>query len=90
MRGERAVESFILAAVRPDGSPSSLREALAGGWRELALYLAAGAVYVAIGVSTPEFLFPWALAVGYLLVCVVALPFLVRRVRARTTRSGRG
>jgi hypothetical protein len=57
-----------------------LREALAGGWRELALYLAAGVVYVTIGVAFPEFLFSWYVAVGYLLLCVVALPALVRRL----------
>ena len=49
--------------------------------RELALYLAAGVVYVAIGVAFPEFLFSWFVAVGYLLVCVVALPALVRLLR---------
>ena len=49
--------------------------------RELALYLAAGVAYVAIGVAFPEFLFSWFVAAGYLLVCVVALPALVRRVR---------
>jgi hypothetical protein len=69
--------------VRADGSPDSLREALAGGWRELTLYVAAGVVYVAIGVAFPEFLFPWLLAVGYLLTCVVVLPALVRLARAR-------
>ena len=47
--------------------------------RELALYLAAGVVYVAIGVALPEFLFSWYVAAGYLL-CVVALPALVRRL----------
>ena len=56
----------------------SLREALAAGWRELALYLAAGAVYVAIGVAVPEFLFSWWVAAAYLLLCVVALPALAR------------
>ena len=49
--------------------------------RELALYLAAGVVYVSIGVAFPEFLFSWFVAVGYLLVCVVALPAVVRWVR---------
>jgi hypothetical protein len=58
-----------------------LREALAAGWRELALYLAAGVAYVAIGVAFPEFLFSWFVAAAYLLVCVVALPALVRRLR---------
>jgi hypothetical protein len=67
--------------VRADGSPSGLREALAGGRRELALYLCAGAVYVAIGVAVPEFLFAWIVALGYLLLVVVALPFVVARLR---------
>ena len=58
-----------------------LREALAAGWRDLALYLVAGVVYVAIGVAAPEFLFSWFVAVGYLLLCVVALPALVRLLR---------
>lgn len=68
-------------AVRPDGSPSGLREALAGGRRELASYVAAGVVYVAIGVAFPEFLFTWVVAAGYLLLCVVLLPALVRVLR---------
>ena len=53
------------------------------GWRELGLYVAAGAVYVGIGVAVPEFLFSWVVAAGYLLVCLVVLPALVRRLRAR-------
>ena len=75
--------AVILAPVRPDGSPSSLREALAIGRRELALHVAAGVVYVAIGLAAPEFLFTWLVAVGYLVLCVVVLPFFVGRVRAR-------
>jgi hypothetical protein len=67
--------------VRPDGSPSGLREALAAGRRELALYMAAGVVYVAIGVAFPEFLFSWVVGAGYLLLCVVVLPLLARAVR---------
>ena len=67
--------------MRRDGSPSTLRGALALGWRELALYLAAGAVYVAIGVAAPEFLFSWVVAAGYLLLVVVAVPFVIRRFR---------
>jgi hypothetical protein len=55
---------------------------LATGWRELALYIATGVVYVAIGVNFPEFLFSWVVAAGYLLLCVVALPAVVRRLRA--------
>lgn len=67
--------------MRPDGSPSGFREALARGRRELALYLSAGALYVAIGVAAPEFLFTWVVAAGYLLLMVVALPFVIRRLR---------
>ncbi len=67
--------------MRPDGSPSGLREALAAGWPELALYLAAGAVYVAIGVVFPEFLFSWIAAAGFVLFCVVVLPALARVLR---------
>ena len=67
--------------MRPDGSPSSLRDALAAGWRELALYLAAGVAYVAIGVAFPEFLFSWVAAAAYLIGCVVVLPALVRLAR---------
>lgn len=73
--------AVILASVRDDGSPSGLREALAGGRNELALYLAAGVVYIAIGLAFPEFLFAWIVAIGYLLLCVVVLPSLARRVR---------
>jgi hypothetical protein len=68
--------------VREDGSPSSLRVALAAGRRELAVYLAAGAAYVALGVAVPELLFAWVVSVGFLLVCVVLLPALVRRLRS--------
>jgi hypothetical protein len=71
----------ILAAVRPDGSPSSVREALDAGWRELALYVAAGGVYIAVGVAFPEFLFSWPVATGYLLLCVAILPVVVGRLR---------
>jgi hypothetical protein len=66
--------------VRQDGSPSDLREGLATGRGELALYVAAGVVYVAIGVNFPEFLFSWVVAAGYLLLCVVALPAIRRRL----------
>jgi hypothetical protein len=45
------------------------------------LYVAAGVVYVAIGVSKPEFLFSWLVAAGFLLLCVALLPALVRRIR---------
>jgi hypothetical protein len=64
-----------------NGGQTRLGEALRLGWRELALYLAAGVVYVAIGVAVVEFLFSLWVAVAYLLLCVVALPDLVRRLR---------
>jgi len=59
-----------------------LRETWDAGRRELALYVIAGAVYVAIGVAFPEFLFSWVVAGGYLLVCVILLPAVVRRLRS--------
>jgi hypothetical protein len=67
--------------VRSNGSPSRLREALADGRRELALYLGAGIAYVVAGVAFPEVLFAWVTAVGFLLAFVVVLPALVDRVR---------
>jgi len=66
--------------VLPDGSPTRLRDALASGWPELALYLGAGVGYVAIGVAVPEFLFSWAVATAYLLLCVVFLPAVASRL----------
>jgi hypothetical protein len=74
----------ILAPVRRrsrHASEPSLREALAAGWHELALYLGAGVVYVGIGVAAPEFMFSWIVAAPYLLLGVVLLPALVRRLR---------
>ena len=67
--------------MRPDGSPSRLREALAQGRRELALYLAAGITYVSIGVAFPELLSSWVVAAGCLLLMVAVLPFVVGRLR---------
>jgi hypothetical protein len=74
------VEQGVILARVHDGAPQRLPEALAAGWRELALYLGAGVVYVAIGVTYPEFLFSWVVAAGYLLLCVVVLPALARRL----------
>ena len=48
--------------------------------KELARYLAAGVVYVAIGVFFPAFLFSWVVAAAYLLLVMWGLPALVRRV----------
>ncbi len=67
--------------MRRNGSPSRLREALADGWRELALYVSAGTVYVAVGVAFPEVLFAWVVAAGYLLAAVVVLPAVAERLR---------
>lgn len=71
----------ILRLVRRDGAPPTLREALARGRRELALYLAAGAMYVAVGLAVPEFLFAWVVAAGYLLLVLVVVPFVAGRLR---------
>ena len=49
--------------------------------RELALYLATGAVYVTLGVFFPAFLFSWVVGAGFLLLCVCLLPALARRLR---------
>ena len=68
--------------MREDGSPSRLRHALNAGWRELALYLATGVAYVAVGVAFPEFLFTWVVCTSFLLICVVVLPQLLDRAKA--------
>ena len=48
--------------------------------RELAVYLVAGAAYVALGVAVPELLFSWVEAAVFLLLAVWLLPaFLERR-----------
>jgi hypothetical protein len=49
--------------------------------RELTRYLAAGVVYIALGVAVPELLFSWIEAAVYLLVAVWILPALVGRIR---------
>jgi putative Ca2+/H+ antiporter (TMEM165/GDT1 family) len=49
--------------------------------RELALYLAAGAVYVAVGVAVPELLFSWIEGAAFLLIAVWLLPALLERFR---------
>jgi hypothetical protein len=50
--------------------------------KELALYLAAGVVYVALGVAVPELLFSWVEGAAYLLVAVWLLPALWERLRS--------
>jgi hypothetical protein len=49
--------------------------------RELALYLAAGAAYVAVGVAVPELLFSWIEGAVFLLLAVWVLPALLERFR---------
>ena len=49
--------------------------------RTLALYLAVGAAYVALGVAVPELLLSWPVGVAFLLVGVWLAPALVRGVR---------
>ena len=55
--------------------------------RTLALYVAAGAVYVAIGVHFPGFLYSSVVAAAYVVLICWALPEGVRRLRARSGRS---
>lgn len=49
--------------------------------KELALYLGAGAVYVALGIAVPELLFSWVEGAVFLLLAVWILPALIRRFR---------
>ena len=49
--------------------------------RELAVYLVAGAAYVALGVAVPELLFSWVEGAAFLLIAVWVLPALVGRLR---------
>jgi hypothetical protein len=49
--------------------------------RELAVYLAAGAAYVALGVAVPELLFSWVEGAAFLLIAVWLLPALLERFR---------
>ncbi|MDQ3889680.1 MAG: hypothetical protein M3312_03900 [Actinomycetota bacterium] len=44
-------------------------------------YVAAAAVYVALGVFVPQLLLSWPVAVAFLLVAVWVVPELVKRVR---------
>jgi hypothetical protein len=63
-----------------EGSVRTLRETLAVGQGELAAYVLAGVVYVAIGVILPDFLFSWFVAAGYLVLCLLTVPALLRRL----------
>ena len=48
--------------------------------RTLALYLAAAAVYITLGVFLPEVLLSWVNGGAFLLLAVWVLPALVRRL----------
>ena len=47
------------------------------GQRALALYLAAGAAYVTLGVFFPRLLLSWVEGAGFLLLAVWLLPALI-------------
>ena len=49
--------------------------------RELALYLAAAAAYIAVGIVVPELLFSWIEGAVFLLLAVWVVPALVERLR---------
>ena len=51
--------------------------------RALVLYLAAGVVYVAIGVAYPGFLYSAVVCIVYVAVAVYVIPEGIRRRRAR-------
>jgi uncharacterized membrane protein (DUF485 family) len=48
--------------------------------RELGTYVAAGVVYIAIGVLVPAFVLSWVVAAAYLLVAVWLVPAAFRRL----------
>ena len=49
--------------------------------RELALYLAAAAAYITLGVAFPDLLWSWVEGTAFLLLAVWILPSVVRRLR---------
>jgi hypothetical protein len=49
--------------------------------KELALYVAAGVVYVVLGVAIPELLFSWIEGAVFLLLAVWVLPAVLERIR---------
>lgn len=49
--------------------------------RTLALYVAAGALFVAIGLIEHEFMLSMPVGAAFLLIVVVAVPAVVRRFR---------
>ena len=67
--------------MRRHGTHPDLWESFVAGRKELAAYLVAGAVYIAIGVQVPEFLFSLFTAIGYVLLCLVVIPKVLRLLR---------
>jgi hypothetical protein len=51
------------------------------GWLTLALYVAAGAVYIAICVFFPRLVLSWVEGAVFLLLGVVVVPMLIGRLR---------
>jgi hypothetical protein len=49
--------------------------------RALALYLAAAASYIALGVANPDFIISWPEGVAFLLLAVWIVPAVVCRLR---------
>lgn len=48
--------------------------------RELALYLVAAGLYIALGVAYPSLLFSWVEGTAFLLLAVWIVPAFVRRL----------
>jgi hypothetical protein len=73
----RALRALLFEIVDPDrdGPLRPSRRNLT----TFALYVAAGAVYVAIGLSTVDFLLSFWVALAYLLVTVWLVPAALRR-----------
>ncbi len=68
---------------RPErgGSPHRFELPRRADVSTLALYLVAGAAYVAIGVVETDFLLSWYVGAAYLLLVVWLAPAAVRRLR---------
>jgi hypothetical protein len=49
--------------------------------KELALYVATGVTYIALGIAVPELLFSWVEGAAFLLIGVWLLPALLERLR---------
>lgn len=72
-------------------SPESFRLPRREDLPTLALYLAAAALYILIGVLETDFLLSWYVGVGYLLLVVWIVPVAAKALAARTpTKRGPG